>query len=209
MNREPADIQRIKSILESLLLVASEPLTYDDIKNTLASSWQMTTKEILDLMTELREGYEAALHGFQITEIAGKFQICTDPKNAEWVKQFLRVRNAEGLSKPALETLAIIAYRQPITKLEVEGIRGVNVDGVLKKLCDKGLIRTRGKKEILGHPFLFVTTEKFLEYFGLRSLEDLPQKEELNGSQLKERKDPDEQKSDEQTSETAAENRSN
>ncbi len=173
------DIVKIKSIIESLLVVSGEPLSIDEIKSSLDQEWDISTQEITDLLEALKAEYASGNHGFQIMEIAGKLQFCTHPQNAEWVKRLLQVRNSEGLSKPALETLAIIAYRQPITKVEIEGIRGVNADGVLKKLTDKGLIRTRGRKEVLGHPFLYGTTERFLEYFGLKSLNDLPQKEEL------------------------------
>ncbi|MBI1869871.1 MAG: SMC-Scp complex subunit ScpB [Chlamydiae bacterium] len=170
----------MKSILESILMVAAEPVSLQDIQETFEGEMEISSLEILAFIEELKIEYLSQMRGYQITEVAGKYQLCTDPQNAQWVKKFLQAAHAEGLSKPALETLAIIAYRQPLTKLEMEGIRGVNVDGVLKKLTDKGLIRTRGKKDIMGHPFLYVTTERFLEYFGLKSLEDLPQKQELS-----------------------------
>jgi segregation and condensation protein B len=211
MTIEPNDLKKIKSIIESILIVSAEPLSVEDIKKTVGESWEITPKEIYLLLQELKTEYVETLRGYQIAEIAEKFQLCTDPQNADWVKKFLQVKNAEGLSKPALETLAIIAYRQPITKLEIEGIRGVNVDGMIKKLIEKSLIKTRGKKEILGHPFLYVTTEKFLEYFGLRSLDDLPQKEELARlipSQESSSPKLEEVKS-EQPSETPVEDRSN
>lgn len=195
MKPEASDIQRIKSILESLLIVAAEPVTSEEFKKTLEGTWEITSKDIDQWIGELKAQYKGETRGWQITEIAGKYQLCTESQNADWVKKFLEIKNAEGLSKPALETLAIIAYRQPITKLEIEGIRGVNIDGMLKKLLDKGLVKTRGRKEILGHPFLYVTTEKFLEYFGLRSLDDLPQKEELKIVSPK----PEREKSDETT----------
>lgn len=198
---ETAELARIKSIVESLLVVSGEPLSIDEIKSTFDQEWTISTKEIAALVEELKNEYQTQARGFQIMEIAGKLQFCTHPQNAEWVKRLLQVRNSEGLSKPALETLAIIAYRQPITKIEIEGIRGVNADGVLKKLTDKGLIKTRGRKEVLGHPFLYVTTEKFLEYFGLRSLDDLPQKEELKAPDIKTTRTQNE------PTETAAENR--
>lgn len=176
---EASDLAQIKSIIESLLIVSGDPLCMEDIHETLQEKWTLTIPEIVAVINTLKEEYQAGSRGLQITEIAEKFQICTNSQNADWVKKYLKIKNAEGLTKPALETIAIIAYRQPITKLEIEGIRGVNVDGVLKKLLDKGLIKTRGKKEMLGHPFLYVTTEKFLDYFGLSSTDDLPKREEL------------------------------
>jgi segregation and condensation protein B len=211
MTIEPNDLKKIKSIIESILIVSAEPLSVEDIRKTVGESWEITPKEIYLLLQELKTEYLETLRGYQIAEIAEKFQLCTDPQNADWVKKFLQVKNAEGLSKPALETLAIIAYRQPITKLEIEGIRGVNVDGMIKKLIEKSLIKTRGKKEILGHPFLYVTTEKFLEYFGLRSLDDLPQKEELTRLiPSRESSSPKlEEVKSEQPSETPVEDRSN
>jgi segregation and condensation protein B len=207
---EASDIQRIKSIIESLMIVAAEPILADEIHKTLSESYEITLKEIVQIIEELSAQYKAEGRGFQISEIAEKYQLCTDPQNAEWVKNFLQVKNSERLSKPALETLAIIAYRQPITKLEVEVIRGVNVDGVLKKLTEKGLIRTKGKKDILGHPFMFVTTEKFLEYFGLKSLEELPRKEELKplkekAEKIEEAKPEQEEKQGEKEEGTAGE----
>ncbi|MBI1884197.1 MAG: SMC-Scp complex subunit ScpB [Chlamydiae bacterium] len=173
------DLKRIKSIMESLLVVASEAITVDEIQETLEEGFRLTHQDIAALLEELKIEYVQNQRGYQITEIGGKYQLCTESQNADWVKKFLQVKHAEGLSKPALESLAIIAYRQPITKVEIEGIRGVNVDGVLKKLIEKGLVRTQGKKDIMGHPFLYVTTERFLDYFGLKSLDDLPQREEL------------------------------
>jgi segregation and condensation protein B len=214
MKNETPDLRRIKSIIESLLIVSAEPLSVEEIKKTVEDEWEISSKEILDLLQALKGEYQSQSRGYHIVEIAEKFQLCTDPQNAEWVKNFLQVKHADSLSKPALETLAIIAYRQPITKIEIEGIRGVNVDGMIKKLLEKNLIRTRGKKEVLGHPFLYVTTEKFLEYFGLRSLEDLPQREELTRLVSKRENIPvkpvqNEEVKSEQPSETSSENRSN
>lgn len=203
MPLQETDKKRIKSIIESIFIVAAEPLSYAELKETIEGEWDVNAQEMESLIHELQNEYLQDLRGFQISEIAGKYQLCTASQNADWVKSYLRVKNAEGLSKPALETLAVIAYRQPITKVEIEGIRGVNVDGVLKKLTEKGLIKTRGKKEVLGHPFLYVTTEKFLEYFGLKNLEELPQKDELKLGESKNERENSE------STEIATENRSN
>ena len=170
---------KLRSIIESLMIVSSDLVSAEEIRAVIQKDWPLTTAEIRAALYELQKDYEVSQRGLRIVEIAEKFQLCTSPENAEWVKRYLQEKNVEKLSKPALETLAIIAYRQPLTKLEMEGIRGVNVDGVMKKLLDRGLIAARGRREILGHPNLYVTTDKFLEYFGLKNLDDLPQRSEL------------------------------
>ena len=106
--------------------------------------------------------------------------MCANSANEEWIKKLYKERNKQKLSRASLETLAIIAYRQPITRLEIEEIRGVDSSGVIHHLLDLELISIRGKKEVPGRPFLYVTTKKFLEYFGLNSLEDLPNLEEFS-----------------------------
>lgn len=105
--------------------------------------------------------------------------MCSSPDNENWVKKMYQERTKQKLSVAALETLAIIAYKQPITRVEVEAIRGVNVDNVAKKLTDSGLIKIGGHKDVIGRPFLYVTTRKFLEYFGINSLKDLPKLEDF------------------------------
>ena len=105
--------------------------------------------------------------------------MCSQPNNESWIKKMYREKNKQKLSVASLETLAIIAYKQPITRLEIESIRGVNVDGVTRHLLKLGLIKTAGRKEVIGRPFLHITTRKFLEYFGLNTLKDLPRLEEF------------------------------
>ena len=105
--------------------------------------------------------------------------MCSTPQNEAWVKEMYRERGKQKLSNASLETLAIVAYKQPITRMEIEAVRGVNVDGVTKHLVDLGLIKIGGRKEVIGRPFLYITTRKFLEYFGLNALKDLPKLEEF------------------------------
>jgi segregation and condensation protein B len=105
--------------------------------------------------------------------------MCSSPDNEPWVKKMYRERSKQKLSIASLETLAIIAYKQPITRMEIEAIRGVNIDSVVRKLTELGLIKIGGRKEVVGRPFLYITTRKFLEYFGLNSLKDLPKLEEF------------------------------
>ena len=105
--------------------------------------------------------------------------MCSRPESEHWIKKMYQERGKQKLSLPSLETLAIIAYKQPITRMEIESIRGVNIDGVVRHLLDLGLIKTEGRKEVVGRPFLYITTRKFLEYFGLNVLKDLPRLEEF------------------------------
>jgi segregation and condensation protein B len=112
-------------------------------------------------------------------KVAGGYQMCSNPENEQWIKKLYQEKNKQKLSIASLETLAIIAYKQPITRLEIEAIRGVNTEGVLKHLLELGLIKTEGRKEVVGRPFMYITTRKFLEYFGLNSLKDLPKLEEF------------------------------
>jgi segregation and condensation protein B len=123
----------------------------------------------------MRAEYESQNRGIRIYEVAGGFQLITAPFLATFIKKFLaRERRTERLSRSALESLAIIAYKQPVTKLEIESLRKVNVDGIMKTLSDKNLIRVSGRKKAPGRPKLFCTTRQFLEYFGLKSLDELP-----------------------------------
>ena len=121
----------------------------------------------------LPEEYSAPERAFNIAEIAGRYHIVTKPEYLPWISNLYQ-KQVDRLTGPSLETLAIIAYRQPITRGEIEGIRGVNVGGVIKTLMDKELIRVRGRKDVIGRPLMYGTTEKFLEIFGLNSLDDLP-----------------------------------
>src|SRR4029453_11142786 len=122
--------------------------------------------------------------GFQVNEKAEGWHLATDPKYAQWVRQLFPAPKPARLSAPALKTLAIIAYRQPITRGDVEAVRGVNIDGVLQTLMERGLVKIAGRAEIPGGPLLYETTQFFLDHFGLRNLDELPNVEDLRTRHL-------------------------
>jgi len=167
----------IKSVIEALLFASEKPLTMEQVKGVLDN---LDTVEIRKVLEELKQEFEQSNRGIRIIEIAGGFQMITASDFAPFLKKLFKERRVERLSKPALETLAIIAYKQPVTKLEIESIRNVMVDGVIKNLLDKSLVRIAGRKKAPGRPYVFGTTKQFLEYFGLKSLEDLPKMEEFS-----------------------------
>ncbi len=171
------DKTQIKNIIEAMLFVSDKPLFLSEIKNVLESP---DASEIKDVIAELAEEFETQGRALRIKEIAGGYQIVTDPVLAPWLKKLYKTAGADRLSGPGLETLAIIAYKQPATKPEIEAIRGVNVDGVLKTLVEKNLVRILGRRDTVGRPIIYGTTQEFLQYFGLNSLEELPKLEEFN-----------------------------
>ncbi|MCX6355326.1 MAG: SMC-Scp complex subunit ScpB [Candidatus Aureabacteria bacterium] len=170
---------RAKSIIEALLFAGHEPIKPAEIREILARVENMTEGKVRAIVDELREGYLRESKSFTIAEIAGGYRLQTLPEYAEWISKLRTSPQRRRLSAPALETLAIIAYRQPITKAEIEAIRGVNIDGVLENLLDRELIETKGRKQAIGKPHLYAITKKFLEHFGLQDLKDLPQIDEL------------------------------
>lgn len=159
-----------KSAIEALLFVAGEPVSV----SSLVKITEMPESEIKKLMEELISDYRAAHSGIQIVEIADGYQMVTNPDFSMWIKKFKNINQSSKLSPPTLETLAIIAYKQPVTKLEIDQLRGVNSDGAVKSLLDRRLIKIVGRKETPGRPFLYGTTKEFLQYFGLKNLSDLP-----------------------------------
>lgn len=167
----------VKSVIEALLFATDKPLTIEQAKSVLDN---LEPSEIRVLIEELKSEYEQEERGIRITEVAGGFQMIATPDLAQFLKKLFKVRHIERLSKPALETLAIIAYKQPVTKLEIESLRNVNVDGVISNLLDKNLIRVSGRKKAPGRPYVFSTTRQFLEYFGLKSLEELPKMQDFS-----------------------------
>lgn len=167
----------IKSVVEALLFVSERPLTIEQVKNVLDN---LNPGEIRVILEGLSAEYEQSNRGIRIVEVAGGFQMITAPSFATFLKKFYKGRHAERLSKPALETLAIIAYKQPLTRAEIEFLRDVNVDGVMKSLTDKNLIRISGRKKAPGRPFVYGTTRQFLEHFGLKSLNELPKMEDFS-----------------------------
>jgi segregation and condensation protein B len=173
---ETYELQKIKSIIESLIFIGNKPLTIDELKVLLEDIEPSAIKEIAE---SLKKEFEERASGIRIAEIAGGYQMVTAPENASAIKNFYKIKNSEKLSGPSLETLAIIAYKQPVTRIDIEAVRGVNVDGVVRSLLEKNLIRIVGRKEVIGRPFVYGTTRFFLDYFGLKSLAELPKIEEF------------------------------
>ncbi|MDD5130644.1 MAG: SMC-Scp complex subunit ScpB [Candidatus Omnitrophica bacterium] len=166
----------LKSAIEALIFASEKPITTDQIRKVLGD---LDSVSINKIIADLKKEYEEQNRGIRVVEIAGGFQMITSSNFAPFLKKLFKNRYSEKLSKPALESLAIIAYKQPLTKAEIESLRNVNVDGVMKSLIEKNLIRICGRKKIPGRPFVFGTTREFLEHFGLKSLQDLPKMEDF------------------------------
>jgi segregation and condensation protein B len=174
--------EEVKSIVESLLFVCDAPLTVQRMGEVLEG---VAHAEIRDVLRELQSELERGRRGTQLVEVAGGYQLRTAKANADWVKKFLGGRPPR-MSRPTLETLAIVAYRQPITKAEIEAIRGVDVDGVITTLLDRSLIRAVARKDVPGRPFLYGTTAEFLQVFNLKDLSHLPTLKEMEEISLPE-----------------------
>lgn len=170
------ETSELKPIIESLLFVADEPLSIRKIKQVVEDTDEPTIRKMLE---ELKEEYTASNRAIQIVEIANGYQFATRPAYADWVNKLVQSNTKFRLTKPALETLTIIAYRQPVMRAEIESIRGVDSGGVVQTLLEKKLIRVTGRKEVVGRPLLYGTTPEFLDHFGLRNLSDLPTIEEV------------------------------
>ena len=183
----------LKLILEALLFSAQKPLSLKDLREVFASAVehaegdetvrglkQAKESELRVALEELARDHEQAQRSYRLACVAGAWQFVTQPEYAPWLKALVGHRlRPPRLSQPALETLAIVAYRQPLTRAEIEQVRGVNVDGVMQTLMERGLVEQVGRAEVVGRPMTYGTTGLFLEYFGLRSLEDLPAGDEL------------------------------
>lgn len=172
---ETLDAPSLKGALEALLLVSSDPVS----ASALAKSLDIAPGEAASLLAELKAEYEDANRGFQLREVAGGWRLFTHPAYHEQVESYVLSWDTQRLSQAALETLAVIAYHQPVTRETVKGIRGVNSDGVISSLADKGLIRELGRDPERGQAILYGTTSAFLEKFGLRSTRDLPDLEQF------------------------------
>lgn len=176
------DREEAKRVIEALLFVSDKPVQIETLREVLGEK-AFGAKEIEEIIQALNSEYSSQGRAFAIREIAGGYQMVTDPVFSKWIAELYR-RPAEKLRGPALETLAIIAYKQPITRSDIEAIRGVNVDGVLNTLEERKLIRTRGRAEGPGRPILYGTTSEFLVHFGLKSLEELPNLKEFKEADL-------------------------
>ena len=168
-------MENIKNIIESLLFVAEEPLTVDRLKRILA---QAEPKEIRRALDDIAAEYDARKGGFYLHQVAGGYQVRTRPEYSTWIKRLIQPKPLR-LSKAALETLAIVAYKQPVIRSDIEHIRGVDCGGVLRVLLERKFIRVLGRKEIPGRPLIYATTRRFLEVFDLKTLKDLPTPKEI------------------------------
>jgi segregation and condensation protein B len=169
---------RLRSILESLLFAAGDPVSLGKLAQVLPG---YERRDIVRALNELGEEYAREERGFRLQQVAGGYQLRTTRANAEFVKALLAQRPVR-LTRAALETLAVVAYRQPVTRPEIEAIRGVDVDAVLTTLSERRLVRVLGRKDVVGRPLLYGTTPEFLETFGLKDLASLPTLEELGAS---------------------------
>ncbi|MHC4293519.1 MAG: SMC-Scp complex subunit ScpB [Planctomycetota bacterium] len=170
----------LESVIEAVLFASDEPLSAARLANIVDT----TTQQVRQAIEFLNDKYKNNQNAFRIEKIAGGFQMLTLSPYNHWLKKLLRVRSETKLSPAALETLAIIAYKQPIIRADVEAIRGVAAGEVIRNLMYKGLVKVVGRAEVVGRPMLYGTTKKFLETFGLNTLKDLPKIEELKKPQV-------------------------
>ena len=182
----------LKNIVETILFAAEKPLTLKNLRDICSQAaegefsteesraWQnVKEKELHQAIQDLNARYEQSQSGLQVREIADAYQLVSRSDFVPWLRKLYEEHRPQRLSQPAMETLAIIAYRQPMTRADIEAIRGVAVDGVIQTLLERGLIKIVGRSEVPGRPLLYSTTQEFLEHFGLKNVNDLPAVEEL------------------------------
>jgi segregation and condensation protein B len=185
----------LSRVIEALLFSAQKPLSIRELTEAIRGGSaedelspnefaRVSEAEVAAALEQLKIECIEQQRALQLNEKADGWQLATDPKYAQWVRQLFPAPKPARLSAPALETLAIIAYRQPITRADVEAVRGVNIDGVLQTLMERGLVKIAGRAEIPGRPLLYETTQFFLDHFGLRNLDELPNVEELRTRHL-------------------------
>lgn len=165
----------IASVIESLLFVSGEPLNLRDMTSIL----QCGEEYLIQVLDEMKSNYEEEYRGIQLINYNDSYQLVTMPKNNEYIQKLLRINSRQSLSQASLETLAIVAYKQPITRIEIDELRGVKSDSALNKLLDKNLIKESGRKSVPGRPILYEVTDEFFKYFGIKTLNDMPHLEEL------------------------------
>jgi len=180
-----------KDVIEALVFASQKPITADEITAALRSAVDEqddeSTRELSKLwvpdvtafLQQLRFEYDTDRRAFQLVEEVGGWRIMTRPEFAPWVRRLYPESKPTRLSGPALETLAVVAYRQPVTRADIEAVRGVDVGGVLQSLLERGLVRIAGRADVPGRPLLYETTEGFMQHFGLLSLDELPNVDEL------------------------------
>ena len=180
----------LNQVVEALLFSAQKPLSTRELVNAIKGAGdadellpnefaRVKEAEVAATLEQLKIEYIGQNRAFQLVEKAEGWQLVSDPAYAPWVRQLFPAAKPARLTPPSLETLAIVAYRQPITRADVEAVRGVAVDGVLQSLMERGLVKIAGRAEVPGRPLLYETTQFFLEHFGLRDLDELPNAEEL------------------------------
>jgi segregation and condensation protein B len=180
----------LNQVVEALLFGAQKPLSTRELVSAIKGAGdadelmpnefsRVTEGQVAAALEQLKIEYIQGGHAFQLVEKAEGWQLVSDPAYAPWVRQLFPAAKPARLTPPSLETLAIVAYRQPITRADVEAVRGVAVDGVLQSLMERGLVKIAGRAEVPGRPLLYETTQFFLEHFGLRDLDELPNAEEL------------------------------
>jgi segregation and condensation protein B len=180
----------LSQVIEALLFAAQKPLAARELVSAIKGAGaedelvpnefaKTTEAQVAAALEQLKIEYVQQGHAFQLAEKAEGWQLVSDPAYAPWVRQLFPVTKPARLTPPSLETLAIVAYRQPITRADIEAVRGVAVDGVLQNLMERGLVKISGRAEVPGRPLLYETTQFFLEHFGLRDLDELPNAEEL------------------------------
>jgi len=183
----------LSRVIEAVLFSAQKALSIREMATVIKGAEDEVSRnefthvsqaEVAGALEQLKIEYVQEQRAFELIEKAEGWQLATDPKYAQWVRQLFPAPKPARLSAPALETLAIIAYRQPITRADVEAVRGVNIDGVLQTLIERGLVKIAGRAEIPGRPLLYETTQFFLDHFGLRALDELPNVEELRTRHL-------------------------
>lgn len=165
------DEREVKAVLEGLLYVSPEPVPLERLAAALE---EVPKPAISRALAELQDTYEREQRGLQLVQVAGGWRFVTRPEHAAWIKRLDKIKAAPKLSRSALESLAIIAYKQPIVRAEIEQIRGVETSGVLRTLLERKLVRIVGRKEMPGRPIMYGTTKFFLEHFGLNDLSELP-----------------------------------
>lgn len=188
---EASKKERIKSIIESILFVTGEPLSLRDI----AINLEMPPRYVEEVLNEMILDYEASLRGIKLISIKGEYQLVTKSENSDYIQKLLKKNKRQSLSQASLESLAIIAYKQPITRIDIDEIRGVKSESAIQKLIEKNLIKESGRLDVPGRPILYSTTDEFLRQFELNDLKELPSldlfedttddtEEILNGSEI-------------------------
>ena len=179
--------ENIKSAVESLLFVWGDPLD----ARTLADLFNLPLSDMLHILRDMMEEYEERGSGLRIREMDKSFQLCTNPENDDYVQKLCTPVKEKRLSQPALEVLAVIAYKQPVTKAQIDAVRGIKSDRVLEGLMKKELVEEKGRSSAIGRPILYGTTKKFLALFGCETLKDLPVLDDVDDMLMMEDLDPE------------------